>query len=488
MATDTGLNEMVKFHTATIEPNADGTGYKFVSNGREVKFKQLRRELDGRYGNRSTAKLQSPEDGAIREVDGKRVVQFNMPWQVFSKGQDGAYEILQGNTRKLLLDEIFAENQALYSAAKADGSPEAMANYEAKRYYFEPFSYSILPAEINPDDPSKHGYILWLQRSTNNAVVAQSALQLALLGSEYLENCLKQDAAKDKNDPDPTKRPIGKEAVRKQVAAVFGVSPSRTHHWGYLNDARQFPDIMEAMESGRMILDNWVELKTRTGALATKFKNANPNLDPEKNGITIPEVYQAVLQLAVAEATSTNGDVKIVKSHITKAVQTLEDVLMPKAPEPTTDENSGTGESGGTGEDQGTGEGGKAPKVDPYANLTVPQLIAKITTSVENLGDLVVTSDENEDQALYDEADLRTMAKILEDAEVKLAKISTIEQKTLKAEQEEQAKQEKALEKQKAKEQAKVDSKIAEVAANYESGKAAAEGKFPSDKEVAPVG
>lgn len=135
------------------------------------------------------------------------------------------YTLIQGNTRLLYLQDIFAQNIALYN------SLEDKSEFTEKELKIDPFYITVLDAE-KLKSPS---YILWLQNSINNGVEKHRLFDEIRAYNEHLNNLTRR------NKLLPKEQQKGTKELRLEAIKPFGIAGGleRTYHW--TKAASEFP-------------------------------------------------------------------------------------------------------------------------------------------------------------------------------------------------------------------------------------------------------
>lgn len=226
---------MATLNTAKIQLNQETESYEFIVKGKPVKFTFIPKAIDVRGG------VETRDPSYLTKLEGEGelgkffipgsvqpTVHINVPAVVCPKGffsddrceplgvkpseeYADSYTFIQGNNRYKGMLQLMDRNIEALKAAKALGTPEAMAAYEASEIKFDDFNFEILPLE-RANDPD---FIQWLQVSVNDGVSTHTISQLMQRAIAYI-NFLKDRHA------DWTK-----QQIRETAAAAYGVSLQR---------------------------------------------------------------------------------------------------------------------------------------------------------------------------------------------------------------------------------------------------------------------
>lgn len=392
--------DMATLNTAKVVFNPSTESYEFQVKGKAVNFAFIPEAIDVRGGidKRDPSYLikraESPEDAtevgkAYLPNTSQPTVHFNVPFIVFPKsffaderGQalgvaadpsyQDAYALIQGNNRFKGLQLLMQANTEAYQAAKAVGTPEAMAEYEASKVNFDDINFEILAA----DKASDPDYVQWLQVSVNDGVSTHTPQQLINRAVAYIQ------FLKDRHDDWTMNR------IREVAAAAFGVSAKRIEQ---LQTAKnQFPDWLFAkMDEGHIPFDSAVKLVSRFNK---QIKDKVPSIP------SLSMFYNYCWGEAVEVADPSATDIKITQSLIDKCV-----VKLTKKADDIAEDNTDINDEGDdlTGEGEGNGsEGstsGKSEKPDPYAGMTADEkreaITSKLTVITEHIFNLMTIPD-----------------------------------------------------------------------------------------------
>lgn len=365
-------NNMATLNTVKVNLNRETEAYEMTVKGKPVRFTFIPKGIDVRGGMESRdpaylTKLEGNGDLGKFFVPGSAqpTVHINVPLAVTPKGffadercealgvkpdpeYADSYTLIQGNNRVKGLDQLMAKNLEAFKAAKAAGTPEAMAAFEAQEIRFDDFNFEILPVEraVDPD------FIQWLQVSVNDGVSTHTIKQLMDRAIAYI------NFLKDKHSD------WSMDQIRSTAAAAYGLSKQRIGQ--FITASNQFPQwLYDKIEQGQLSFDT-----------AAKLVSVYNNQVKDSTGIKLPNFYNecyAEVSEDVLDPSST--DIKITPSSLKKTVarltQTKEDETeIPDGTEPTGEGSTGEGSGESGSNEPGSGESGNA---DPYADLTADQ-------------------------------------------------------------------------------------------------------------------
>lgn len=386
---------------ATLDTAND---FNFTDNkGRVIKFAQIPLSLDIRAGQRDysyllqTTSINKADslDGATEETESKifvpgamdkegnliDLVRFTMPWLVFPKGWFAddrclplgvtpdpsladTHNVLQGNTRLMLLTDLINENKTKLAEASITGTPESMAAYEANRYHFDAFDYKILTAE-EASDPDA---VLWYQTSVNDGVKSHTPIELMKTAIARFEFLKSQHVGASDSEV---------RAMGKKVSQTYGFAESRLYQLiGMSKDLTANPWLSDAVNAGKLTFDTARKLL----AAFKKLIKLNAFNEPLVNFFLLcwNDASGKLTGKDAGRAVKiTDGTIKTITDSLAKAANVEADVLN------TEDADlDGEGDLDNEGEGEGTT---KEPKVNRFLNSTAEEIQAELGALVSTL-------------------------------------------------------------------------------------------------------
>lgn len=419
--------EMAKLHTAEIRLNPESRTYGIYEGNKELKFDYLRSELDIRGGVEKRDTQYLINEGVVKQNEqGRQVFEATVPFEVFPKNENGSYELLQGNTRFKLLNQLIQHNENILK-----NLPEGQLD-DPSMYLLMPFNFLILPGVFDPANPDQKGLILSRQHSTNNAVQRHSTEQIAIFGVEYLYSLL----ARNSELPKDQRRKKGE--IREEVARAFNVPVSRTFHWETYSE---FPEWLKLAVSDEVLnLDTAIEVRNASNRLINAYRSAGKS----DTLVTLHNFFAQCRDQASSEAG--DGAIRIVPSIVAKVENALMAEIQPKATE--SDEFQGDDDFGSE-----ESEGGSSSSKDEDKYESNEDATAALETLLIDLPNLQELPLYNEDgSTVYELTELNAMIKAVQRLSDLIGKTAEI-----KAAQKEMKLAEKAARKAKDKEQELAD-------------------------------
>lgn len=362
---------MATLNTAKIQLNQETESYEFIVKGKPVKFTFIPKGIDVRGG------VETRDPSYLTKLEGEGelgkffipgsvqpTVHINVPAVVCPKGffaddrceplgvkpseeYAESYTFIQGNNRYKGMLQLMDRNIEALKAAKAAGTPEAMAAYEASEIKFDDFNFEILPLE-RANDPD---FIQWLQVSVNDGVSTHTISQLMQRAIAYI-NFLK-DRHSDWN----------MQQIRETAASAYGVSLQRIGQ--FITASNQFPQwLYDKIDQGALSFDT-----------AVKLMSMYNNQVEKATGIKLASFYNECWSDVAEGLDASASDIKITPSSLKKTVARLTKTQPVEDEIPDGSEGvegaSGEGSEGSSGE--GSGESGDEATTDPYADMSVDE-------------------------------------------------------------------------------------------------------------------
>ena len=306
--------------------------FKLVDQkGRDFKLAQIPLAIDIRAGQRDfgyllqeqtitpslAKKIGTSIDEVISKVlvpdavddEGKpiKLVRFNVPFLLFPKGFFGderceslgitpdpnlvdTHNMLQGNTREMLLRTLINQNKEASNQARIDGSPEALAKYEENKWHFDIVKYEVLTEA----EATSSLYVRWAQTSTNDGTRGHTTSQMLKQSVSFLK--LLRETYPD--------RPLA-ELIEK-TAKTLGVGSSRIYH--FTKADKSFPEwLISAIDAAKLTFDTSIVLYDTHSKLVKEGAYTG----------TLTDFFLACWERA-SSGQEAGAMVKIVASHITQ--------------------------------------------------------------------------------------------------------------------------------------------------------------------------